>query len=70
VNYFKFQPPPGTWLAAHQASKRPRSHVISPGDTLSGISKQYHVSVRKLRNANELKSDTIRIGQVLQIPGS
>jgi N-acetylmuramoyl-L-alanine amidase len=70
VDYFKFQPPPGTWLAANQASKRPRRHVISPGDTLSGISKQYHVSVRKLRNANELKSDTIRIGQVLQIPGS
>ena len=70
VNYFKFQPPPGTWLAANQASKRPRSHVISPGDTLSGISKQYQVSVRKLRNANELKSDTIRIGQVLHIPGS
>ena len=70
VNYFKFQPPPGTWLAANQASKRPRSHVISPGDTLSGISKQYQVSVRKLRNVNELKSDTIRIGQVLHIPGS
>jgi N-acetylmuramoyl-L-alanine amidase len=70
VNYFKFQPPPGTWLAANQASKRPRNHVISPGDTLSGISKQYQVSVRKLRNANELKSDTIRIGQVLHIPGS
>lgn len=70
VEYFKFQPPPGTWLAANQARKRPRSHVISPGDTLSGISQQYRVSVRKLRNINELKSDTIRIGQVLQIPGS
>lgn len=70
VEYFKFQPPPGTWLAANQARKRPRSHVISPGDTLSGISQQYQVSVRKLRNINELKSDTIRIGQVLQIPGS
>jgi N-acetylmuramoyl-L-alanine amidase len=70
ANYFKFQPPPGTWLAANQAQRRARSHVISPGDTLSAISKQYQVSVRRLRNANELKSDTIRIGQVLQIPGS
>lgn len=70
VDYFKFQPPPGTWLAANQARKRPRRHVISPGDTLSAISKQYQVSVSRLRNANELKSDTIRIGQVLQIPGS
>jgi N-acetylmuramoyl-L-alanine amidase len=70
VDYFKFQPPPGTWLAANQASKRPRSHVISPGDTLSGISKQYRVSVSSLRHANALKGDTIQIGQVLQIPGS
>ncbi len=70
VSYFKFQPPPGTWLAANQERKRPRSHVISPGDTLSGISKQYQVSVSSLRKTNELKGDNIRIGQVLQIPGS
>jgi N-acetylmuramoyl-L-alanine amidase len=70
VDYFNYQPPPGTWLAANQVQKAPRSHVISPGDTLSAISKQYQVSVSRLRNANELKSDTIRIGQVLQIPGS
>lgn len=70
VNYFKFQPPPGTWLAADQQQRHPRKHVISPGDTLSDIAKQYQVSVSRLRRANELKSDTIRIGQVLQIPGS
>jgi N-acetylmuramoyl-L-alanine amidase len=69
-DYFKFQPPPGTWLAANQAKKRPRSHIISPGDTLSGIAKQYQTSVSSLISANELKGDTIRIGQVLQIPGS
>jgi N-acetylmuramoyl-L-alanine amidase len=69
VKYFKYQPPPGTWLAANQSRKSPRSHVISAGDTLSGISKQYQVSVHRLRSANELKSDTIRIGEVLQIPG-
>lgn len=70
VDYFKYQPPPGTWLAANQTRKRPRSHVISPGDTLSAISKQYQVSVNRLRRANELKGDTIRIGKVLTIPGS
>ncbi|MCU7914700.1 MAG: N-acetylmuramoyl-L-alanine amidase [Candidatus Thiodiazotropha sp. (ex Gloverina cf. vestifex)] len=70
VDYFKFQPPPGTWLAANQARKRPRSHVISSGDTLIAIANQYQVSVKHLRNANSLKSDTIRIGQVLHIPGS
>ncbi|MCU7813225.1 MAG: N-acetylmuramoyl-L-alanine amidase [Candidatus Thiodiazotropha sp. (ex Notomyrtea botanica)] len=70
VDYFMFQPPPGTWLAANQARKRPRSHVISSGDTLIAIANQYRVSVKHLRNANSLKSDTIRIGQVLHIPGS
>jgi N-acetylmuramoyl-L-alanine amidase len=69
TDYFKFQPPPGTWLATNQAQRRPRSHVISPGDTLSTIAKQYQTSVSRLISANELKSDTIRIGQVLQIPG-
>lgn len=69
TDYFKFQPPPGTWLASNQMPKRSRSHVISRGDTLIDIAKQYQVSVSRLRRANELKSDTIRIGQVLQIPG-
>jgi N-acetylmuramoyl-L-alanine amidase len=64
-DYFRFQPPPGTWLAANQ---RTRKHVITPGDTLSEIASRYQVSVKRLRNVNDLKSDTIRIGQVLQIP--
>ncbi|MCU7866108.1 MAG: N-acetylmuramoyl-L-alanine amidase, partial [Candidatus Thiodiazotropha sp. (ex Lucinoma borealis)] len=67
--YFKFQPPPGSWLAANQASKAPRKHVISSGDTLIAIANRYQISINRLRNANELKGDTIRIGQVLQIPG-
>ena len=65
-DYFKFQPPPGTWLASNQST---RKHVISSGDTLSEIASRYRVSVNRLRNVNDLKSDTIRIGQVLQIPG-
>ncbi|MEJ2610375.1 MAG: N-acetylmuramoyl-L-alanine amidase [Candidatus Thiodiazotropha sp.] len=65
-DYFKFQPPPDTWLAANQL---PRKHVISSGDTLLEIANRYQVSVNRLRNVNDLKSDIIRIGQVLQIPG-
>jgi N-acetylmuramoyl-L-alanine amidase len=65
-NYFKFQPPPGTWLAANQAT---REHVISSGETLIAIANRYQVSVKRLRNINDLKNDTIQIGQVLQIPG-
>lgn len=65
-DYFKYQPPPGSWLAANQAV---RKHIISSGDTLLAIANRYQVSVKRLRNVNELKSDRIRIGQVLQIPG-
>jgi N-acetylmuramoyl-L-alanine amidase len=68
-DYFKYQPPPGTLLASNQARKAPRKHVISRGETLIAIANRYQVSVSRLRNANELKGDTIRIGQVLQIPG-
>lgn len=69
-DYFQYQPPPGSWLAAKQLKEAPKRHVISRGDTLIEIAKQYQVSLTHLRKTNELKSDTIRIGQVLQIPGS
>jgi N-acetylmuramoyl-L-alanine amidase len=68
-DYFKFQPPPGTLLASSQARQAPRKHVISRGETLIAIANRYQVSVNRLRNVNELKDDTIRIGQVLEIPG-
>lgn len=68
-DYFKYQPPPGTLLASNQAKKRPRKHVITRGETLIAIANRYQVSVSRLRKTNELKGDTIRIGQVLQIPG-
>ncbi len=60
-SYFASNPPDGTRIAA-------REHVIKRGDTLSGIATQYNVSARILRVTNQLKDDTVRIGQVLQIP--
>jgi N-acetylmuramoyl-L-alanine amidase len=65
-DYFHSNPPPGTWLARNNAP--PRRHVISRGDTLSMIARQYQVTVRSLRDANDLSGDQIRIGQVLEIP--
>jgi N-acetylmuramoyl-L-alanine amidase len=43
-------------------------HKIQRGETLSGIAERYGVSMVALREKNKLKSDNIRIGQVLQIP--
>lgn len=43
-------------------------HTISRGETLSQIAVSYSVPLDELRRANQLKSDTIRVGQVLKIP--
>lgn len=63
--YFNEHAPEGTLLAA---TRKVRKHVISRGDTLSAIAQQYSISMQKLREHNGLKSDVIRIGQVLDIP--
>ncbi|MEJ2760244.1 MAG: N-acetylmuramoyl-L-alanine amidase [Gammaproteobacteria bacterium] len=61
--YFHERPPAGTLLAEGQ-----RTHVITSGETLSGIAEEYQVSLKQLRNTNSLHSDMIRVGQVLTIP--
>lgn len=44
------------------------SHVVRPGQTLSGIAQRHGVTPATLRRANGLSSDTIRPGQRLTIP--
>lgn len=43
-------------------------HKVESGQTLSAIASAYGVSVQKIKEANKLKGDVIRIGQVLFIP--
>ena len=43
-------------------------HVVSVGDTLSGIAVRYNVSQMALTDANNLQVTTIQIGQILNIP--
>ena len=48
---------------------RPTTQVqVARGDTLSRIAEQHGVSVRRLKNANNLQSNALRIGQQLRIP--
>jgi len=68
-DYFSYQPPPGTFLAAQQARRLAKQHIITKGDTLGAIARQYQVSVSRLRHANALKDDMLYVGQVLKIPG-
>jgi LysM repeat protein len=45
----------------------PITYRVKKGDTLSKISKIYHVSVSTIKKNNNLRSDIIQIGQVLKI---
>ncbi|MEM7008401.1 MAG: LysM peptidoglycan-binding domain-containing protein [Thermodesulfobacteriota bacterium] len=44
-------------------------YKVRRGDTLGGIARKYRTSVSKIKRTNGLKSNTIRVGQRLKIPG-
>jgi len=45
-----------------------RTHRVVAGDTLSGIASRYGVSMSVLQRHNNLKNQTVKIGQTLKIP--
>ncbi|NOQ94562.1 MAG: AMIN domain-containing protein [Methylophaga sp.] len=59
-NYFQRNPLPGSTI--------PQQHTVSRGDTLSIIAHRYQVSMTQLKQANDLKTSNIKIGEVLLIP--
>jgi len=63
-DYFSRNPPDGTLIAA----TRLREHKVSRGESLSVVAQRYRITVRKLKSANNLKSNVVRIGQTLKIP--
>ncbi len=69
--HFRRNPPPASMLAWQRDRQRggeTNEYRIQPGDTLSEIASQHSVPVQRLRQANELNGDVIRVGQVLHIP--
>ncbi|MEE4174895.1 MAG: N-acetylmuramoyl-L-alanine amidase [Xanthomonadales bacterium] len=64
-NYFHRSPPPGTWLAANRDGTR---HVVASGETLGAIASRYNITLNRLRQANNLSTDMIRVGAELVIP--
>ncbi|MFT4653213.1 MAG: N-acetylmuramoyl-L-alanine amidase [Patiriisocius sp.] len=65
--YFKKTPPDGTTWAYNKHSA-PVKHRVARGESLSILAQRYGVSVKELKAQNKLKSDLVRIGQVLTIP--
>ena len=63
-HYFSRNAPDGSLYAAN----RVREHKVSRGESLSVVAQRYKVSIRKLKSANNLKSNVVRIGQTLKIP--
>ncbi len=66
-DYFVNSPPAGTWIASNSS---PSSHVVSSGETLSGIAFRYDVSIRALKTINSLDSDRLVVGKVLKLPST
>ncbi len=65
--YFKKTPPDGT-LWAKLKNQAPVEHKVKSGESLSILAQRYGVSVKELKVQNQLKSDLLRINQVLIIP--
>jgi N-acetylmuramoyl-L-alanine amidase len=63
-------PGAGPTLVAAFAPPQVAEHTITRGETLSGIAQRYSISLLRLREANQLRNDTIWVGQVLVIPAS
>jgi murein DD-endopeptidase MepM/ murein hydrolase activator NlpD len=53
------------------ARAAPSVHVVNPGDTLAGIARHNHVSVRELAGANNLDASAkLKLGAKLTVPGA
>ncbi|MFC6338999.1 AMIN domain-containing protein [Pseudomonas sp. CCM 7891] len=72
--FFQQNPPPGTYVAwlrdSGKIAQGPREHRVQPGDTLAMLAVRFQVSAATLRSANQLKSDELKVGQVLTIPST
>ncbi|MBM7061227.1 N-acetylmuramoyl-L-alanine amidase [Pseudomonas sp. UL073] len=72
--FFQQSPPPGTYIAwlrdQGKIAAGPREHIVSSGESLALIAQRYQVGLTALRSANSLKNDTVKVGQVLQIPAT
>ena len=71
MNYFYDAPPEGTLVAWQKENGiTPGTYTVKPGDSLSVIAQRFDLTTIALKSLNNLSSNTIRIGQVLNLPGA
>jgi len=46
------------------------THVVKSGETLTKIARQHGVTINALRNANNLRTDRLMVGQKLKVPSA
>ena len=62
-------PPPKTVEKRERVVIGPhREYVVGPGDTLSLIAQAFNTNVGTIKSMNNLKSDSLRVGQKLNVP--
>ncbi|PSJ43994.1 N-acetylmuramoyl-L-alanine amidase [Zobellella endophytica] len=69
-SYYRQNPPSGTMVASQSVSQAARQHTVRTGESLSLIAQRYGVSVSRLKGHNQLQSDVVKVGQILDIPSS
>lgn len=67
IRYLHDNPPQGTLLAAQGGQTK---HKVRSGESLSLIAKKYGTTMAKIKSENNLKSTSLKIGQVLVIPSN
>jgi LysM repeat protein len=46
------------------------TYKVKSGDNLTSIAKNHHVTIKAIQSANHLTTTSIKVGQVLKIPGA
>ncbi len=65
--YYSAHPPDGSLLSK---TIKPIVYFVKPGDNLTQIARQYQVDVQEVLRLNNLKRDSLEVGQQLLIPKS
>jgi N-acetylmuramoyl-L-alanine amidase len=63
-----YTPGPASTPTPKPVAKKSVVHTVKRGETLSGISAKYNVTITALKKHNQLKSSTVYVGQKIKIP--